>query len=65
MFLLWDVGYKELTAGRAATSVTGLEGLLGAPLSKIIGASVDDNSALAEVSNRIPTIWGSADYVRQ
>jgi hypothetical protein len=34
------------TASRSGTSVTGLEGLLVVTLAKIVGAGVDNNSAL-------------------
>lgn len=39
--LIW-----KLTAGRAGTSVTSLEGLLVATLAEVVGAGVDDDGAL-------------------
>lgn len=40
------VGDTNNTAGRAGTSVASLQRLLVATLSKVIGATVDNNSSL-------------------
>jgi hypothetical protein len=38
--------FLQLTAGRAGTSVAGLQGLLVATLAEIISSSMDDDSSL-------------------
>lgn len=69
--LVWQANPAEgqnLTAGRAGTGVASLERLLVASLAEVVGAGVDNNGPLAEVSDenssagpgqRTPmTLWG-------